>query len=121
MISADKRSFTAMPAGERAIIRERINAGLVRAREKGTRSGKPGWSPRRWWRLVEEGLGVHEWREFHTTVRRACNAALSALPTYPANVVVIGYRIASGHHAQSGTLTYTRWCSSRKTGLSPRC
>jgi DNA invertase Pin-like site-specific DNA recombinase len=26
---------------ERAIIQERINAGIVRAREKGTKSGKP--------------------------------------------------------------------------------
>lgn len=38
---------------------------------------------------MEEGLDVHEWREFRTTVGRACNAALSARPTSPANVLTI--------------------------------
>ena len=39
---------------ERALIQERIHAGLVRAREKGTRSGKPTGRPRIPQRKVEE-------------------------------------------------------------------
>jgi DNA invertase Pin-like site-specific DNA recombinase len=39
---------------ERALIQERIHAGLVRAREKGTRSGKPIGRPRILQRKVEQ-------------------------------------------------------------------
>jgi DNA invertase Pin-like site-specific DNA recombinase len=39
---------------ERALIQERIHAGLVRAREKGTRSGKPFGRPRILQRKVEQ-------------------------------------------------------------------
>jgi DNA invertase Pin-like site-specific DNA recombinase len=39
---------------ERALIQERIHAGLVRAREKGTRSGRPIGRPRISRRMIEQ-------------------------------------------------------------------
>lgn len=57
--------FGALAEFERSIIRERINAGVARAREKGTRSGKPIGRPARAVDLevVEELRAAHQsWR-----------------------------------------------------------
>ena len=50
---------------ERALIRERVCAGLARAREQGTKSGRPIGRPQapgkaEALRLLEEGLGVRD-------------------------------------------------------------
>lgn len=86
--------FGAVAEFERAIIRDRINAGLQRAREKGTRSGKPIGRPARAvdlqkvWKLRAAG---ESWRRIarrlkvpRRTLERAAAASTKRRKTTPA-------------------------------------